>query len=408
MAVGDIKISKFSIGDMDANDIKNVNIVGFKIDEDILNPLGPILEVRVNDYSDALGRFKITGKEDVKLTFGIDGFVTDKLNFDMKLLQNKNLTNGSTENKAMHTKEYDLRAGLQEILAAQGNYIQESFETQTSEMLKQIYQKYLKTERTLEIKSPTDGQRRLIFSNEPFAQVFKKLNMDHVSSKDKSSCFVTFFQTDESKGKFIFATYEELFKQSPVVKLTQTSTLSGSGSTDLDRQNSIIWMNVGDSFFSPARPLTRSAQASVNMTTNYVTKVDSRNPQFYTADGNRSIDAPNTTKEVPVRTVNDNANNRNPNRVPEARQNRAAFIALLTQNSGDLEVYGNPKIKLGSMIELNIPKKADPSVSGKNETQFNGKALVTRITHIIKPIGQNPRYTMVLKVVKASNKEGGF
>jgi hypothetical protein len=408
MAVGDIKFSKFTIGSMDALDSSQVSIVGFKIDEDILNPLGPILEVRLNDYSDALGKYKITGKEDVKLTFGIDGFVQDKLNFDLKLLQNKNLTEGSLENKAMHTKEYDLRAGLQEILASQGNYIQESFETQTSEMTKQIYQKYLKTDKTFEIKSPTDGQRRLIFSNEPFLQVFKKLNMDHVSSKDKSSCFVTFFQTDESKGKFIFATYEELFKQSPVVKLSQTTTLSGSGSTDLDRQNSIIWFNVNDSFFTPSRPLSKSAQASINMTTNYITKVDSRKPQFYTADGNRSLEAPSTTHEVQITTINDNANNRNPNRVPEARQNRAAFIALLTQNSGDLEVYGNPKIKLGSMIELNIPKKADPSVSGKNETQFNGKALVTRITHIVKPLGQNPRYTMVLKVVKASNKEGEF
>ena len=59
------------------------------------------------------------------------------------------------------------------------------------------------------------------------------------------------------------------------------------------------------------------------------------------------------------------------------------------------------------MIEVNIPGKADPSVSSMGEKQMNGKGLVVSIRHKVKPLGQSPRYTMILRVIKASFKEGG-
>jgi hypothetical protein len=39
---------------------------------------------------------------------------------------------------------------------------------------------------------------------------------------------------------------------------------------------------------------------------------------------------------------------------------------------------------------------------GGGESQFADKVLVVGIRHRIRPQGQSPRYTMVLKVVKAS------
>ena len=80
------------------------------------------------------------------------------------------------------------------------------------------------------------------------------------------------------------------------------------------------------------------------------------------------------------------------------------FLSQLAQNHGTIEIIGNPQIKLGSMVNLDIPNKSEGTTSG--EKQFNGKALVVSIIHKIKPDGQNPRYVMELGVVKGSYKEG--
>jgi hypothetical protein len=81
-------------------------------------------------------------------------------------------------------------------------------------------------------------------------------------------------------------------------------------------------------------------------------------------------------------------------------------MSHLTQNHATLEVIGNSAIKLGSIVKLEIPKKAD-SGGAAGETQFNAEALVVSIRHKIKPAGQSPRYTMLLGVVKGGFKEGG-
>jgi hypothetical protein len=59
------------------------------------------------------------------------------------------------------------------------------------------------------------------------------------------------------------------------------------------------------------------------------------------------------------------------------------------------------------MIELEIPKRTQENPSS-GEPQFNGKALVVGIKHIIRPPGSGtPRYTMKLRLIKASYKQGG-
>ena len=89
----------------------------------------------------------------------------------------------------------------------------------------------------------------------------------------------------------------------------------------------------------------------------------------------------------------------------DAKTNRAAFLSHLAQNSAELETYYNPDIHLGSMITLEIPNKSNDG--GGKEKQFNGKCLVVAIRTKIKPAGQSPRATMILRVVKASYDQGG-
>ena len=70
MPAGDIKISSLKIGDLDLTNSQEATYVGFNIYEDILNPYGPMAEIRVLDYQDALGKNNIQGAYDKDVEIG--------------------------------------------------------------------------------------------------------------------------------------------------------------------------------------------------------------------------------------------------------------------------------------------------------------------------------------------------
>lgn len=409
MFVGDIKINSFTIGSLNVNDPSSISLIGFNIYENILNPLGPVGEARLNDFNDIVGKLNINGKEEVNINFSLDQMSNEQLSFKFKLLKNTNGNDGSQESKgSLHSKQSDFRFVTQELLNSQGNYISKSYETQTSEMLKDILKTYVKTDKEIDIQEATKGNRRLVFHNEHFAESYAKLNHEHVSSDHESSCYVCFMQSSNGNQKYVFTTFEKLFEQSPVIKLTQTNTLSSGNATETDKQNSILWFKPSDTFFTATRSLSKPNENTYNLVTGKVHNVNPKEPPKYSlADKQGTFtNPPNDIQGVPTTTIHDPANNKEDTYVADAQKKRMAFLSYLAENSAELEIPGNPSIKLGSMIELNIPKKANQD-NEQGETQINGKALVVSIRHKIKPVGQSPRYTMVLRVVKGSYKEGG-
>ena len=114
----------------------------------------------------------------------------------------------------------------------------------------------------------------------------------------------------------------------------------------------------------------------------------------------------NPDKKPPSFTINSPSNEQSDTGLGKARVSRSAFLSHLAQNSAEFECVGNPKITVGSCIDLDIPNKSTDG-SGANEKQFNGKALVVSIRHKVKPLGQTPRYTCIVRVVKAAYDEGG-
>jgi len=412
MAVGDIKISSLKIGSVDLTQ-PQAKYAGFNIYEDILNPMGPLADIRVIDPDDSLGQNKINGSQsqDVQISFSLENG-NGQANFKLKFFQNANLDDNSTRadgGTAGKVKQYDIRCCAPELLNAQGNYVNKSYEDLTSNIVKDILKNNFKTDKSIEVES-TSGKRRMIFNSEHPLKAFRKLSTEHVSEKYKSSAFVCFQQSTGSNMKYLFTTFEKLFEQSPVLKLTQTPSLNYQSVAESEKQNSIIWINVSSSFFAPVRASAKAQQRSYNPTYGTADQVDQKKVEYKTADGSSSSkgvfgSAPSSANSVPVITMKDAANDKQKTGVADARKNRLDFLSYLAQNHAILEVPGNPAIKLGSMIELNIPNKSDNG--GPGEKQFNGKALVVSIRHKIKPLGQSPRYTMILGVVKASYKEGG-
>lgn len=407
MAVGDISIDSFTVGSLDLTDPSQVSMVGFNIYEDILNFLGPVGEVHIGDFQDMLGKYNITGSasQDVSLTFSVPQ-TSGTASFKFKLLKNKNLTDRSTESQgSMHSKFYTFRFVSPEALSAQRSVKEESFNKPTAEITKSILQNNFKTTKDVQIDSPTNGNKRMHFSGNvhPIDRI-KKVNTQHVSTKNKSSCYVTFQTRDGANQLYKVTEFEELFKQSPVVKLKQNATLGTSGTSETDKQNSITWINISDSFEAMPRNLNNVVKKGYDATSGENQSKEMSSPKFNLL-GKPLYDT-TTGDKIPATIMNDAANNKTPTGLGDAKANRLQFLSHLSQNSADLEVIGNPAITLGSVIELDIPKKSNTD-NESGESQFNGKALVVAIRHKVKPLGQSPRYTMILKVIKAAVENGG-
>jgi hypothetical protein len=405
MEAGEIRILTLQLGDIDLTDQSKINYSVVEIYEDIFSPTGPFAEINVVDSSDLLGKTNLNGSydKDVNISFSLDGSAS--ANFKFKMMENKDLSDGSTDKIGSgHNKTYKIRCCSPEMLNAQGNYVQKSYDQQTSKIVEDIVKNNFKSNKSIDAES-TYGSRRLVFSNKHPIEAIKILNSEHVSDQHKSSAFVLFQQSDNGSQKYVFCTFEKLFEQSSTVTLKQSADLAFSNISNSNKANSIIWIKIPNSFFTPTRSLSKSQQNSYDPTTGTADEVDQKK-QNYSLAGKQIYDDTSYPKAVPVHTMNDAINNKSSTKIAEARKNRVDFLSHLSQTHGTLEVYGNPNIKLGSIVNLDIPNKSDGNTSA-GEKQFNGKALVVSIRHKIRPVGQTPRYTMILGVVTGGYKEGG-
>jgi hypothetical protein len=406
-SVGDIDIKKFKIGSLDLKDAKQATLIGFNVYETILNPLGPYGEVRILDATDAVGKANINGKEDVEIEFTTPGVSGETVGFKFKMFQNKNVSDSSIEAKgSMHSKQYEFRFVSPEYLNAQGNKVAKSYNENSSNIAKDIVQNYLKSKDNVDVKESTK-QERVVFNEEHPLDALRKLSNLYVGTKSESGIFFLFKTREGSSTKYVFDSPDNMFGSSPVVKLQQSTTLSTEGSGDQSgKQNSITWVKVGDGFNSGSRSLSKPQEVTYNMATGTVNRPKTNDSKPKLADSPIYDSPPKDINGVPARTMYQSFNEKQQVDTGDSRAKKLNYLSHLVQNYADLEVPGNPKIKIGSIIELDLPKKADAGNSS-GETQFNGKALVVSIRHKIKPVGQTPRYTMILRVVKGSYKSGG-
>jgi hypothetical protein len=417
--LGDFEITSLKWGQINLNNADCL-LTGIIIREDIFESRGPFCAIVAKDYSDVLGKAKANGSFDedievkIKTSLGSTGLMGSsgkELSFKFKPLQNKNnKDNSSLSQGSGKYKEFTLIGCSEEFLKSQKNY-QKSYQDNTSNMVKDILEKGYGTKKKINL-SQTEGKVRYVVNNIPPSKALQDLNGEHVSPQYKSSCYVCFQRSGEngSEGEYHFKTFEELFEQSPIAKYSAKTTNVATGANMQDKQYHIINFNVKDAFFTPTRSLTKANETTFNLTTHGVHDRNVKSEKFKLPD--KEVYQGQVSyveqKEVNIKTVNDGSNNKEKRRVGEAKRNRAEFISHLAQNSAEIEIIGNPAIKLGTMIELEIPKRTQDNTAAAGDSQFNGKALVVGIKHKLRPVGAvQPRYTMTLKLIKASFKEGG-
>lgn len=405
MAIGDINISELMVGGVNLNDPNQAYPHEVNIYEDITNSYGPAVEIRAVDPSDAIGKNNINSgyDQDIKISFSNESGGT--ASFSFKQLETSNvLDEGQNKQGGGHAKTYTFKGMSQEFLNAQGNYVEKSYEDKTTNIAKDVLQNNYKTDKSIEIDDEAREKRRWIASNEHPLKVLQKLNDEHVATQSQSSTYAVF----QSDNKYKITTYEKLFEQGPVATLKMSPTLDSTGTTEEDRQNSIMRIDVGQNSFAGSRQLENSSEQTINLTTHKVVQTEPKQSNFVTPGQKVYQGQPQNRKLVPQSKIYDKKNEPSEQKITpaEAKVKRAQFLSHLAQNSAELEVPGNPNIKLGSMIDIQLPSRTDATLGEGSEKQFNGKVLVTGIRHRIKPLGQTPRYTMILKVAKASYDQG--
>ena len=133
-------------------------------------------------------------------------------------------------------KQYTLKLVRPELIAAQGNYVQKSYNALTSDMVKDIIKNYLKSDAQIEIRESTRGQRRFVFNQDHPVSALKKLDNEHVSAQNESSLFALFMTDDGGQQKYVFTTYEQLFTQGPVATLTESTGLGSGMVSDIEKE----------------------------------------------------------------------------------------------------------------------------------------------------------------------------
>lgn len=403
MALGDVIWQTVKIGSLDLLN-SEASFFGIDIYEDINDPFGsPLIEINVIDPIDALNKNKITGSYDsneveVRFKYEPTGEVVG-FKGKMHSLKDQMDRMGNLDDASGHSKQYQIRAVQPEFFRAQGQRVQKGFSGPTTKHVEDIFKTI--SDKKVQTDAPSEPRDKTFGRVHPIDAV-QALMREHSSTTYKSSAYVIFQQWKNGQPKIIQTTYEQLLQQAPVVNLKERTDLNYSGTTEDDMQNSIMYGQYDPSFSEP-RALSKTSKNSFNLSNHAVV---SETPKQDVKTKNPAFNGITYVVDTPDQTNEDTMNNSQKHTASDAKRNRAQYLAHLMQGEATIEVTGNPKITLGSIINLEIPKKTDDNESG-GENQFNKTALVVAIRHKIKPAGQNPRYTMVLELVKGGMVQGG-
>lgn len=406
---GDIDIRTLKIGDLDLTDPLKAKGLEINIVEDILRPV-LIADVHVLDENDALGQVKLNGGEDAEISFQVPGGQT--ATFKFKMFENANLDDKSLHPQgSMKNKEYQLRMVSPEYFKNRAKHIQKSFKQATHQTVKDVLKEI--SDKEVETPDETKGEQRLIANYQPAFEFLKNIHDRHVSQQHKSSLYTLFPSRNGSTETLKFATFEYLMSQDSGKTFKQDATVGNRTSTEGNTMEQLLWVKVPQSFHTPPRWNSASNERTYNMLTGKNQTKQRPNDKDFKILGEKAIaskDEQNWNsvpeKQMPRRDTHVSIeNDEKRTDVSEARVNRAAYIAHLQNNAMKFEIFGDPSIKVGDVVTLNIPKKADADQES-GETQMNDKVLITRIRHRIRGSGDGPRYTMVIEAVKAGFKEG--
>lgn len=406
---GDISVTKFTISSSRGTIDLAQSFVSASIYESIFTP-GIVADITINDTKDMLGSVKLFGDEVVDITMATPGGVTTNYKLGVHSLEGVTSITSS-----LKSKTYVLKTVSEEALYAKNNYVQKSFNTQISEIVKKLHTDYLHSKKTLEVED-TKGSQKIIF---PQYSPYKAIDMVRrraISNENKSSLYVYFETRSGDQQIFKFVTIEKLFKGSSVKTFQHSDALNSDLSNQSDNQ--ILCLEIPNQFNSTDRIQTGGEMivSRYNMQTQtYETKKYTPKLKDYQSGGTGEMNSSEFTDKyrkpkgqaAPKQLYIGEDTSARPNtHIPTGAADQQAYMSALMQNSVKLRVPGDLNIKAGDVITANIPKKTATTENVSMDPILTGKFLVSRIHHDIGLAGEKPRYTCVIECIKGNPESG--
>jgi len=402
---GDIIIDSFSVTSSRGKLNLASSFVSASIFESIFTP-GIIGDIVVLDTDDQLGQLKMTGDETVELSFKAPGGESAKYKFALHALDDLK-SSGSQKSKM-----YTLKVVSEEALHSKTNYIQKSFNSTISDMVKDIHKNFMKSEKEIEVEE-TKGKQKIIISHQNPYKATDVVRRRGISNENKSSSFVFFETRSGGNQKFKFTTIEKLFNGEVVKKFQQSDAVNSSMMNKTD--NNILAYEVPKQFSATDRIATggkRRVSSFDVRTHTYKTKDIDTDATKYKTGGTGSYDSSEfkskyfNPKIPPQAVIPVDTSQRPVTTIPEQTADQQAFLAALMQNAMKIKVYGDANLKAGDMVDAAIPNKVSTTSNKDTDPLLSGKFLVSRIHHQIGGAGERPRYTCVMELLKGNLEKG--
>jgi len=402
---GDIIIDSFSVSSSRGNLELAKSFVSASIYESIFTP-GIIGDISVLDTDDQLGQMKLSGDETVEISFKAPGGESANYKFALHALDD--LKSEGTQK----AKTYVLKVVSEEALHSKTNYIQKSFNSPISDMVKDIHKNFMKSEKPLDVED-TKGKQKIIVSHQNPYKATDMIRQRGISSENKSSAYVFFETRKGSDQTFKFTTIEKLFKEEAIKDFQQSDAINSSISNQTD--NNIIAYEVPKQFSATDRIETGGKRRVTTFdirTHTYKTKDIDTNSTDYTTGGKGSYDSADfkskylNPKIPPQSMIPVDTSQRPVTNIADQTADQQSFLAALMQNAMKIRVYGDAKLAAGYTVNAAIPNKVSTTDNGKTDPLLTGKFLISRIHHQIGTAGERPRYTCVMELLKGNLEEG--
>jgi len=383
------------------------SFVSASLYESIFTP-GMVCDIDVLDTKDELGTLRICGDETVYFKFHTPGGKKVENVFSLYRLTDLESVG------AQKSKKYTLQCASEEVMYAKTNYVQKSYNTTCSDMVKDIHNNYMKSIKPLIIEETKGSHSILIPHKNPYEAV-NLIRSRSVSNENRSSSYVFFETRVDEKPAFKFITIEKLFQQDIIKRFQQSDAINAVDALHQNADNNILSYRIPQQLSSVER-ITLSGQQKIttfNFTTwQFETKIVETVDSNY-RDGGSNRNHPMTEfrskysgKIPPQSFIPVDISQRQVTYLPESTPDHQAFIALLIQNSMRIRVPGDGILTAGALIHCNIPNKNGLTGPTTLDPLMTGKFLISRIHHRIGMMQERPRYTSIIEVIKGKYEEG--
>jgi hypothetical protein len=394
---------------------KLATYVDFNVYESMFQPF-TTMDLDIFDSGDAMGKLKINGDETISLKYSVPG-VEEKFVIE---LASKEISTIS-DLGALKSKGYQIKAISQEMLNAQSNYVNKSWQSElTSKIVEDVVKNNFKSKKKFDNPTPTEGKMKTSSNNEHPVVFLDRLKEKHVAPKESNTQTYFLFEQRDPKGeewKFVFDTFDSLAKKDPVSGLTYTidAAIVAEKIYERDEYMKALYVQLPKTAETSSKWGGKVRKVTYNTSTGEliggkaegVVKYDPK--QFDTKLGkhkpssDKQEDAINETENPPpIFTTIDPTNNPDELNIPDAKVARQQFATRLNNDIGMMEVIAYPKLRLGDVIHVKFPvSKADAGPSDEGEEMIDDYVMIVTLRHKIKPETTYPRATYVIGFVKS-------